>query len=57
MRLNIEKTAVFARAVRMCIGVGLPFFLSVVTLFHFLELLSWNRKSDVLFTGLSVRTE
>lgn len=29
---------------------------SVVTLFSFLELLSWNRKSDVLFTGLSVRS-
>lgn len=28
-------------------------FKSAVTLFHFPELLRWNRKSDVFFTGLS----
>lgn len=32
-------------------GLAYPF--SVVTLFCFLESLSWNRKPDVLFTGLS----
>lgn len=32
-------------------GLAYPF--SVVTLLHFLESLSWNRKSDVLFAGLS----
>lgn len=34
-------------------ALGLAYSFSVVTLFRLLESLSWNRKSDVLFTGLS----
>lgn len=55
MCLNIEQeaqsVAVSATALRMCTGFGLPFFCGHT--FLFLESLSWSRKSDVLFTGLS----
>lgn len=50
-RAGAFSAAVSAIVFRMCTGFGLPF--SVVTLFCVLESLSWNRKSDVLFTGLS----
>lgn len=54
MRWNIEKVAAFAcYSIQDVHRVLLNPLLSVVTLFHFLESLSRNRKSDVLFTRLS----
>lgn len=53
--LNIEKELILWLYLLQHSGrvQGLAYPFSVVTLFCFLESLSWNRKPDVLFTGLS----